>query len=164
VSYQSLKVGDLIIDFSEIHVIQKIEDNRVFYKSIIEDKSKGSITSSIPLANFPKARLRPIFTKTEIAQFLKNLSHQVALEIPNYSNKSNNLNSLKEYLYLNDPLKTGQLLIYLNERQNTPLYTKSDQIIFDQGLHHLSEEISVSSNISIEEAQKQVLKAIKKSV
>ena len=70
---------------------------------------------------------------------------------------------LKEYLYLNNPLKTGQLLILLNQRQQNAPLSKIDQLIFDQALDHLSQEIAVVNQIDIKVAQKQILLAISKT-
>lgn len=159
---QSLKIGDKIIDSDQIHVVSKIENDIVFYHPLEKDERNSVVVSSIPLNNFKKAGLRVLSTKDDIKDFLKLLKKQEPLEVPAYSNKNNN-NNLKEYLYLNDPLKTGQLLIYLNERQKTPLYSKADQIIFDQALDHLSVEISMVNKIPITDAKKQLLSAIKRN-
>lgn len=156
-----LNVGDMIIDFDQIHVVAKIENDRVFYYPLTEDGNKGKIVSSIPLNNFKKASIRPLFTKTEAKDFLKSLAKLKSLEITSPTYKNNN-NSLKEYLYLNDPVVTGQLLIYLTDRQKTSIYSKSDQIIFDQALNHLASEIAAASKITLDSAKKQILTAIKR--
>jgi RNA polymerase-interacting CarD/CdnL/TRCF family regulator len=158
----SPKVGEMIIDFDQISVVSKIEDDLVFYYPLTKDLNKSNVTSSIPLNNLSKAGIRSLFSKNDIKDLLKNLTKQEPLDIPSYTNKNNN-NNLKEYLYLNDPSKTGQLLIYLALRQKTPDYSKSDQLIFDQALDHLSQEVSVVNNISLDVAQKQILSAIKKN-
>lgn len=156
------KKGDMIIDFDQISVVSKIENDLVYYCSLIKDTNKGNISSTIPLSNLSKAGIRSLLTKEELKAFMKSLSKEQPLNIPSYSNKNNN-NNLKEFLYLNDPHKTGQLLIYLNQRQKTPIYSKADQLIFDQAMDHLCQEIAVVSNISIELAKKQILAAIAKN-
>lgn len=156
---QTLKVGDMIIDFDQIHVVSKIEGDRIFYNPLIKDSTKGEITSSIPFTNFKKASLRILYTEKEIKAFIKNLSKEKPLEVPNTNNKNNN-NYLKEYLFSNDPIITGKLLIYLVERKKTSLFSKSDQLIYNQALTHLSNEISVIRNISPDAAKRQILTAI----
>jgi RNA polymerase-interacting CarD/CdnL/TRCF family regulator len=158
----SPKVGEMIIDFDQISVVSKIENDLVHYCSLIKDTNKGNISSSIPLCNLAKAGIRSLVSKEEIKAFIKDLAKEEPLNIPSYSNKNNN-NNLKEYLYLNDPSKTGRLLIYLNQRQKTPIYSKADQLIFDQALDHLCQEISVVSDISLDLAKKQILTAIAKN-
>ncbi len=157
------KVGDLIIDSDQISVISKIENNLIFFTPFIKDKNAGKseIISSIPFENFFKAGIRFLLTKDEIKTFLKDLTTQKPLSISAVSNK--NSNSLKEYLYLNDPLKTGQLLILLNQRQQNGPLSKIDQTIFDQALEHLSQEISVVNQIDIKVAQKQILTSLSKN-
>lgn len=156
------KKGDMIIDFDQISVVSKIENDLVYYCSLIKDTNKGNISSTIPISNLSKAGIRSLLTKEELKAFMKSLSKEEPLNIPSYSNKNNN-NNLKEFLYLNDPAKTGQLLIYLNQRQKTPIYSKADQLIFDQAMDHLCQEIAVVSDISIELAKKQILAAIAKN-
>jgi RNA polymerase-interacting CarD/CdnL/TRCF family regulator len=156
------KKGDMIIDFDQISVVSKIENDLVYYCSLIKDTNKGNISSSIPLNNFSKAGIRSLLTKEELKAFMKNLAKEEPLNIPSYSNKNNN-NNLKEFLYLNDPHKTGQLLIYLNQRQKTPIYSKADQLIFDQAMDHLCQEVAVVSDISLDLAKKQILTAISKN-
>ena len=157
------KVGDLIIDSDQISVISKIENNLIFFTPFIKDKNAGKseIISSIPFENFFKAGIRFLLTKDEIKTFLKDLTTQKPLSISAVSNK--NSNSLKEYLYLNDPLKTGQLLILLNQRQQNGPLSKIDQLIFNQALEHLSQEISVVNQIDIKVAQKQILTSLSKN-
>lgn len=158
-----INIGDLIIDSEQIHVVSKIENDRVFYYPLQADDSKGKCTSSIPLLNLSKADIRPILTKTEVKEFLKKIATEQPLEIPEFTNRNNNSNSLKEVLYLNDPIKTARLLIYFLQHQTetTPL-SRFDQSIYEQALNHLSQEISVVCDIDLATAKKQLLSAIKK--
>jgi len=158
-----INVGDLIIDSEQIHVVSKIENDRIFYYPFEKDSTKGNCTSSTPLSNFSKADVRPILTKTEIKEFLKKLSNEEPLEIPEFTNRNNNSNSLKEILYLNDPIKTGRLLIYFIRHQTaeTPL-SRFDQSIYEQALLHLAQEISTVTDTTIDAAKKQILSVIKK--
>lgn len=158
-----INVGDMIVDSEQIHVVSKIENDRVFYYPLQKDDSKGKSTSSIPLSNLSKADIRPIFTKIEAKEFLKKIATEPPLEIPEFTNRNNNSNSLKEVLYLNDPIKTGRLLIYFLQHQTaeTPL-SRFDQSIYEQALVHLSEEIAVACNIDLDTAKKQILSAIKR--
>lgn len=155
----SINVGDKIIDYDQIHVVFKITEDIVHYESFVQNDKNKSLQSSISLKNFKKAGIRFLMTKKEVKEFLENLNTQTALDIPVNVNKNNNL---KEYLYLNDPLKTGQLLKFLWERRELPTYTKSDQALFDQAINHLSKEIAVVNNISQEKAKSKILDILKK--
>lgn len=157
-----ININDLIIDSEQIHVVSKIQDDRIFYYPLNKDDSKGNITSSIPLKNLDKAAIRPLMTLSEIKQFLKKLASETPLNVPEFTNRNNNSNSLKEILYLNDPLKTGRLLIYFYQLQIKSDLSRFDQSIFDQALKHLAEEIAVVSKITFESAKKQILSVIKK--
>lgn len=158
-----INVGDMIVDSEQIHVVSKIENDRVFYYPLQADDTKGKCTSSIPLSNLSKADIRPILTKAEVKEFLKKITTEEALEVPEFTNRNNNSNSLKEVLYLNDPIKTGRLLIYFTQHQTptTPI-SRFDQSIYEQALNHLSEEIAVVCNIDLNTAKKQLLSAIKR--
>lgn len=155
----SIKVGDKIIDYNQIHVVFNITEDIIHYKSLIQDDKNRGLQSSISLNSFKKAGIRFLMTKNEVKEFLKNLNVQAPLDI---STNTNKINNLKEFLYLNDPIKTGQLLKFLWERSELPTYTKSDQLIFDQALNHLSSEISVVDNISQEKAKSKILDILKK--
>lgn len=158
-----LVVGDKIIDYEKIHVISKIESDVVYFYPLVMTDEHRTLTSSIPLNNFKKAGIRPLMSKSEIKLFLKSLKNIEPIEFPANTNKNTNL---KEFLYLNNPSKTGQLLQYLFERQNNvppaPVYTKADKAIFDQALDHLADEISIVNDISIDKARTQILTAMKK--
>lgn len=159
-----INVGDMIVDSEQIHVVSKIENDRVCYYPLHADSSKGKCTSSIPLSNLSKADIRPILTKAEVKEFLKKIATEQPLEVPEFTNRNNNSNSLKEILYLNDPTKTARLLIYFLQHQTatTPL-SRFDQSIYEQALTHLGEEIAVACDIDLDSAKKQILSAIKKS-
>jgi RNA polymerase-interacting CarD/CdnL/TRCF family regulator len=158
-SNYSVKVGDMIVDSDQIHVVSKIENGLVSYHPLTKDANGGNNTGSIPLDNFSKAGIRPILTKKDVKTFLKNLPTEKPLNVPVYNFKNNN--SLKEYLYLNDPTKTGQFLIYLKGCQKDSPLSNSDQAIFDQAVKHLSDEISVVNQIPFTTAKKQLLSALK---
>jgi len=157
------KVGDMIIDSDQINVITKIDNGLVFFSPLIKDVNvgKGEVICSIPTDNFSKAGIRFLLTKDEVKAFLKDLTTQKPLNIPVYTNKNNN--SLKEYLYLNNPTKTGQLLIFLNHRQKDIPLSKFDQIIFDQAICHLAEEIAAVNETNLEVAKKQILASLAKN-
>jgi RNA polymerase-interacting CarD/CdnL/TRCF family regulator len=148
----------MIIDFDQIHVVSKIEGDRIFYLPLIKDKTQNDIISSIPYNNFQKASLRVLYTEDEVDNFLKSLPNEKPLEVT--LNNKNYSNNLKDYLFLNDPVITGKLLIYLIERQKTSTFSKSDQTIYEQALNHLSNEISVIKNISQDKAKNLILNAI----
>jgi RNA polymerase-interacting CarD/CdnL/TRCF family regulator len=157
-----INMNDFIIDSEQIHIVSKIDNDRIFYYPMTKDSSKGNITSSIPLNNLERAGIRPLMTVTETKQFLKKLATEEPLDIPEFTNRNNNSNSLKEVLYLNDPIKTGRLLIYFCRHQAQADLSRFDQSIFDQALKHLAEEIATVCKITFDVAKKQVLSAIKK--
>jgi len=158
----TIKVGDLIIDSEQIHVVSKIENSNIHYVPLLKDSNKGSSSSFIPLSNFSKACLRPLLTKKEIKAFIKQISKELPLNFPESNNQANNTNLLKEVLYQNDPLKTGRLLKYLNLRASKTELSRFEKLIFDQAIDHLSSEISVVNGIKPDVAKKQLLSAIKR--
>jgi RNA polymerase-interacting CarD/CdnL/TRCF family regulator len=161
VNYQ-ITVGQMIIDSEQVHVVSKIENNNIYYKPLLKDNNKGSSSSFIPLDNFSKACLRPLLKKDEVKELLKQLAKELPLDFPKSTNQTNTSNLLKEVLYQNDPLKTGRLLIYLNLRTSEAELSRFERLIFDQAIDHLSAEISVVNNISLDIAKKQILLAVKR--
>ena len=152
-------VGDLIIDSDQIHTITKIENDVIFYKP---SNGLNGCTSSIPIKNLSLACIRPLLTKSEIKNFLENLSGEEATKVPfTTKNQFNNGNFLKEILYLNNPSRTGQLLVFLSKTEKDSPLSKSDQNIFDQAISHLADEFSFVSKISVDTAKNQILAALK---
>jgi RNA polymerase-interacting CarD/CdnL/TRCF family regulator len=152
----------MIIDSEQVHVVSKIENNNIFYVPLLKDNSKGSSSSFIPLENFSKACLRPLLTKSEVKELLEQLSKELPLDFPKSTNQTNTSNLLKEVLYQNDPLKTGRLLIYLNSRLPKIELSRFEKLIFEQSLDHLSAEISVVNDITVDAAKKLILSAVKR--
>ena len=108
----SFNVDDRIVDSDQIYVIFKIDEGKIYYRPV--DNSKSGCTGSIPTNNLVQACIRPLMTKSEVKIFLENLSKEKPLEVPLSTNsKINNGAFLKEVIYLNDPVKTAKLLIYL---------------------------------------------------
>ena len=157
-----INVGDLIIDSEQVHVVSKIEGDNIHYSPFHQDSSKGSSSSFIPLVNFSKACLRPLLTKAEVKDLLKQLSKEIPLELPLSTNQTNTSNLLKEVLYQNDPLKNGRLLIYLNSHLPKTELSRFEKLIFDQALDHLAAEVSVVNEITLDMAKKQILSAVKR--
>lgn len=160
-NYQ-ITVGQMIIDSEQVHVVSKIENNNIYYTPFLKDSSKGSSSSFIPLDNFSKACLRPLLSKTEAKEFLKQLSKELPLDFPKSTNQTNTSNLLKEVLYQNDPLKTGRLLIYLNSHPSDTELSRFEKLIFEQALDHLAAEISVVNDTTLDMAKKQILSAVKR--
>lgn len=155
----TIKIGQKIIDSDQIHVVSKIENNKIYYFPL---KSKAGSSSFIPLENFSKACIRPLLSKEEIKKLLAQIPKELPLEFPKLTNQTNTTNLLKEVLYLNDPIQTSRLLIYLNLRQKEADLSRFEKLIYNQALEHLSSEISVANNTTIIQAQKQILSAIKR--
>ena len=160
-NYQ-ITVDQMIIDSEQVHVVTKIENNNIYYAPLLKDSSKGSSSSFIPLDNFSKACLRPLLTKTEAKELLKQLPKELPLDFPKSTNQTNTSNLLKEVLYQNDPLKTGRLLIYLNSHPSETELSRFEKLIFEQALDHLAAEISVVNDTTLDMAKKQVLSAVKR--
>ncbi len=160
-NYQ-ITVGQKIIDSEQVHVVSKIENNNIYYTPLLKDSNKGSSSSFIPLDNFSKACLRPLLTKTEVKELLKQLTKELPLDFPKSTNQTNTSNLLKEVLYQNDPLKTGRLLIYLNSHPSDTEPSRFEKLIFEQALDHLVAEISVVNETTLDAAKKQILSAVKR--
>lgn len=158
----SINVGQMIIDSEQIHVVTKIENGNVHYDPLQKDSNKGNSSSFIPLVNFSKACLRPLMTKSETKEFLKQLLKEQPLDFPKSTNQTNTTNLLKEVLYQNDPLKTGRLLIYLNLHATEVELSRFEKLIFEQAVTHLSSEVSVVNDIPLTAAKKLVLSAVKR--
>jgi len=156
----AFSVGDLIIDSDQIHTITKIENDVIFYKP--SNNSLNGCTSSIPIKNLSLACIRSLLTKSEIKKFLENLSCEEATKVPfTTKNQFNNGNFLKEILYLNNPSRTGQLLVHLSKVERESQLSRADQNIFDQAISHLADEISFVNKIPIDTAKNQILTALK---
>jgi len=156
-------VGDLIIDSNQVHTIVKIEDDKIFYQPLNQNNNRHNCLNSIPLINLSMARIRPLLSPSEVKDLLKTLSSEAEMELPkSTNNRINNNNAYKDILYLNEPVKTAKLLIHLQKLKKDTKLSYADQSVFDQGLNHLSEEISVVSNISASSATTKILTAIKR--
>ncbi len=158
----SFDVGNKIVDSDQIYVIFKIDDGKIYYRPI--DDSKSGCTGSIPVNNLVQACIRPLMTKLEVKKFLDNLPKEEKLEVPSNGNsKINNGAFLKEIIYLNNPGKTAKLLVYLiGLKKSLGKLSYSDQSVFDQGLNHLVNEISVVTETAPEKIQEKILKAIQR--
>jgi len=156
----NLRVGDRIVDSDQIYEIFKIEENKIFYKPL----GNNGCTGSIPIGNLAQACIRPLMTKPEIKLFLENLSYEKPVEIPfSASAKVNNGMFLKDILYLNNPDRTAKLLIHLSIlKRDTEKLSYSDQAIFEQSLNHLSEEIALVTNNSVDQIREKILKKIER--
>lgn len=160
---QKLGVGDRIIDSDQIYVIFKIENDRIFYRPLEGKNNRGDSSGSIPTKNLSQACIRPLMTKTEVDFFWKNLVDEKPMEVPqNTGIRNNNGMILKEVLYLNNPIKTGSLLIHLGILKKDLKISTADQLIFDQALNHLADEISVVSDTAVDKVKEKILSIIKR--
>lgn len=156
-------VGDLIIDSNQVHTIVKIEDEKIFYEPLNQNNNRHNCLNSIPLANLSMARIRPLLSPSEVKKMLEGMTTEEEMDSPkSTNNRINNNNFFKDVLYLNDPEKTIKLLIHLQKVKKDNKLSYADQSVFDQGLNHLAEEISVVSNISVSTAAAKILAAIKR--
>ncbi|MDD2483031.1 MAG: hypothetical protein PHE32_00370 [Candidatus Shapirobacteria bacterium] len=154
-------IGSIIIDFDQINIITKIENDCVFYKPI--NNENDHCINSIPLNNLSLAHLRSPMTKPEVKSLLENLHYEQAIELPfNGSNRINNGNFLKDIIYLNNPKRTARVLIYLNKIKTESTLSSNDETIYNKALDHLSEEISLVNKISLDSAKSKILNAIKR--
>jgi RNA polymerase-interacting CarD/CdnL/TRCF family regulator len=157
----TLNVGDKIIDYEKIYIITKIENNQIFYQPFNIDKSsKTSYQCSIPLNNLSLACIRSLMTKTEIESFLKKLSHEESINLPPRQKNKYNNNYFKEILFLNNPIKTGRMLIHLSKIKNETKLSRTDQTIYDQALSRLADEISIVTGDSFGVAKEKIIQAI----
>jgi len=153
-------VGDLIIDSDQIHTVSKIDNDRLFYTPI---STTNGCSGSIPVSNLVQACIRPLMSKSEIKSFLKNLSLETPLEVPfSSSARTNNNNFLKDILFLNNPVKTGRLLVYLSNLKEDSKLSSFDQDLFNQAVSHIAEEISIVEKTSQKSATQKILSAIKR--
>ena len=155
-------VGDLIIDYNQIHTIVKIEDEKIFYQPFNQKSDHHNCLNSIPLNNLSMARIRHLLSNSEIKDFFKKLSSEKIETLAFTNNRINNNNLYKDIFYQNEPYKTGKLLIHLQELKKTTKFSYADQSIFDQSLNHLAEEISVVTKVSLATATTKLLAAIKR--
>lgn len=155
-------VGDLIIDSNQIHTVVKIDDEKIFYRPLDQGNDHHQCSNSIPLKNLSIAQIRHLLNVSEIKDFLKKLSSEEVESLKSTNNRINNNNLYKDIFYLNDPYKTGKLLIHLQELKKTTKLSYADQSIFDQSLNHLAKEISVVTKVSLDTAITKILAAIKR--
>jgi len=156
-------VGDLIIDSNQVHTIVKIEDEKIFYEPLNQNNNRHNCLNSIPLTNLSMARIRPLLSPSEVKKMLETMSTEEEMDSPKATNnRINNNNTYKDILYLNEPVKTVKLLIHLQKLKKETKLSYADQSVYDQGLNHLAEEISVVSNISVSTATAKILAAIKR--
>ena len=158
----SFDVGDRIVDSDQIYVIFKVDDGKIYYRPINDDKS--GCTGSIPINNLVQACIRPLMTKSEVKLFWENLSKEKPLEVPlNTNSKINNGAFLKDILYSNNPNKTAKLLVYLSAlKTSLGKLSYSDQSVFDQALSRLADEIAIVTGTSSEKVQEKILKSIER--
>ena len=152
--------GDMIIDPDQIYTIVKIENGRIFYQPATVD-AQNNYLCSIPENNLKLACIRPLLTKTEVVDLLKNLSHEKPVELPTTSRSQiNNGNFFKDIIYKNDPYQTGRMLIYFFTLEKESKLSRTDQNFYDQSLLHLAQEVSFVTNISVDVAKEKILRAL----
>lgn len=158
----SYNVGDRIVDSDQIYVIFKIDEGKIYYRPITDDKS--GCTGSIPINNLVQACIRPLMTKSEVKIFWENLSKEEPLDIPLSTNsKINNGAFLKDILYSNDPKKTVKLLVYLcGLKKSLGKLSYSDQSVFDQALSHLVDEVAIVTETPSDKVRVKILKSIER--
>ncbi len=158
----SYNVGDRIVDSDQIYVIFKIDEGKIYYRPIKDDKS--GCTGSIPINNLARACIRPLMTKSEVKTFWENLSKEEPLDIPLSTNsKINNGAFLKDVLYSNDPKKTVKLLVYLyGLKKNLGKLSYSDQSVFDQALSRLVDEVAIVTETPSDKVRIKILKSIER--
>ena len=70
---------------------------------------------------------------------------------------------LKNIMYLNNPDRTAKLLIQLSKlKREMEKLSYSDQAIFEQALNHLTEEIALVTNNSVDQIRGKILKKIER--
>ncbi|MCW1949370.1 MAG: hypothetical protein KIH89_002905 [Candidatus Shapirobacteria bacterium] len=158
----SYNVGDKIVDSDQAYVIFKIDDGKIYYRPINNDKS--GCTGSIPINNLVQACIRPLMTKSEIKDFWENLSKEEPLDIPlNTNSKINNGAFLKDVLYSNNPIKTAKLLVYLSAlKKSLGKLSYSDQSVFDQALGRLVDEVAIVTETPSDKVREKILKSIER--
>jgi len=155
-------VGDRIVDSDQIYVIFKIDEGKIYYRPVNDDKS--GCTGSIPINNLAQACIRPLMTKSEVKIFWENLSKEESLDLPlNTNSKINNGAFLKDILYLNNPNKTTKLLVYLFAlKKSLGKLSYSDQSVFDQALDSLVKEIAIVTGMATDKIREKILKSIER--
>ena len=140
-------VGDYIIDFENIYQIfeQKKQKNYsgheseyFFYRSVKNDTQDKQIVCSTPIENIAKSGLRHLIDKKEVINFYQKLEE-------NYNEGDfTDPKLIKEMLYLNDPLKSLNVLkqLFLEKNKNPETFSRSNKELTDGILKHIVEEIS----------------------
>jgi RNA polymerase-interacting CarD/CdnL/TRCF family regulator len=160
-------VDDVIVDCFQIYKVFKIskvvnnkgiEEDLVFYKPFLKN---NDLVCSIPFRSFNEAGLRKLMTRKEIEMLLKELSDKNQKEIL----FDKNIKTIKDVLYLNDPMKTVNILKFLWQKSKAQdkTYPKSDQEIFNIAMNHLIDEVALVYEDSESAARELVMAAINKS-
>ncbi len=136
------KLGSFLVDAYDIYKITAIKDQPdkkgkdetfVFYGPVTPSGNNQEVYSSIPLANFSRANLRPPLTADQVKLFFKALSKPTSDFVYSF-------NTAKDLVYKNNPELLIPLLHHLWANQHA--LTKSEIEFMENIFCHLISEIA----------------------
>lgn len=144
-------VGDLISDSDQIYKIYKIAGDAIFYKPRVPENRHSSLDCSIPIVDALKSGTRPLLSKTEVNDFFDYLNKiEVSEDEVDYK-------TIKDVLYLNNPLKTAPTLkLLLRNKAKTGVLSRVDQDLLEKITAHLAEEISLVTKTPPEQIRSKI--------
>ena len=165
-----IKVGDELVEFGKVYKVFKIEskpsfdglvEEHVFFKPIYDTSDNRTLSCSIPVKNITQANIRRPLEKKKMSEILNLLSTLDASSEVHVLD----INEAREILKLNNPAESARVLVGIWKEINTveDLATKSRRDIFDMSLKNLTQEVAFAYELSLEEAEKKLQKALKKA-
>lgn len=152
----NFKVGQKIIDANQILEITKLDDTRLYYKSI---DGYHELTGSIPLANVVTAGIRLISSKQEVEEFFKELAKKHELKI---DEKPIDQKTFKELMCVNEPLKIVPLLqqLWATKIRMGETFLGGNRDALETIVGHIAEEFAVSMKVKPEEIKTKIVKTL----
>jgi len=161
------KVGDIIIDFSHVYRVFKIEKRKsaedkkekvIYFKLYYKTKQNKDLVCSIPVKNIGLTHIRKPISKNKMKKLLKKLSEKEDEE------RFINMNQAKEKLKLNKPSTTAQILkgLWLDKQDESTNFTDNRRNLLNLSMKQLVEEIAFVFGISVAQAKGKIKRRLKK--
>ena len=160
-SAQNYKKGDVLIEFGIAYEITQIKNQKnlegekepfIFYQPVFENNRNRGMVCSIPLSSLSQTNKRRPLSKYKLDQYQRLISQRPKTKKPV------NAKSAQAMFKTNDIHKLARLIARLwvekqDPRKNFPI---SKQSLLDQAVKHLSQEIGVVYQISLDKAEQKI--------
>lgn len=159
---KTYKVGDKVICGGYLYRIFKVDltESVIFFRPYFKENKNSSTVRKIPVQNLAKTNMREPMTKEQAIEILEMLSDGLS------RNHLTDLNEAKELLIQNNLVGTVQVLkwLWVDKQDEEKGFSLSKKRVWDMASERLIEEIAYVHDVSLEEAEKMIIKNLKASI